>query len=161
VAQPAPDARVAALLERFALKALIESCLVLEEGVAAIRDIDLGIIPGFGGTQRLPRLVGEARALVLNLSGEPIGSEEAYAFGLVNRVVPDHELLDTALAWARKLGGQAPRPVGHIKRVSAAGELDAGIAAEKESFAATFGSADGREGIAAFLVKRAPRWTGT
>jgi enoyl-CoA hydratase/3-hydroxyacyl-CoA dehydrogenase len=124
-------------------------------------EINLGIIPGFGGTQRLPRLVGEARALELNLSGEPIGSEQAYAFGLANRVVPDHELLDTALAWARKLGGQAPLSVGHIKRVSAAGDLDAGIAAEKEGFAATFGSADGREGVAAFLARRAPRWTGT
>jgi enoyl-CoA hydratase/3-hydroxyacyl-CoA dehydrogenase len=120
-------------------------------------EINLGIIPGFGGTQRLPRLVGEARALELNLSGEPIGSDEAYALGLVNRVVPDHELLDTAPAWARTLGGQAPQSVGHINRISAAGELDAGIAAEMESF----GSADGREGIAAFLAKRAPRWTGT
>ena len=123
-------------------------------------EINLGIIPGFGGTQRLPRLVGEARARELSLTGEPIGSEEAYAIGLANRVVPDHELLDTALAWARKLGGQAPLPVGHIKRISAAGDLDAGIAAEKEGFAAAFGSADAREGIAAFLGRRTPRWTG-
>jgi enoyl-CoA hydratase / 3-hydroxyacyl-CoA dehydrogenase len=124
-------------------------------------EINLGIIPGFGGTQRLPRLVGEARARELNLTGDPIGSEEAYAIGLANRVVPDHELFDTALAWARKLGGQAPLPVGQIKRVSAAGDLDAGIAAEKEGFAAAFGSDDAREGFAAFLGRRAPRWAGT
>src|ERR1035441_8507114 len=60
-------------------------------------EVNLGIIPGFGGTQRLPRLVGEARALELNLTGDPVGADEAYEIGLVNRVVPDHELLDTAL----------------------------------------------------------------
>ena len=64
-------------------------------------EINLGIIPGFGGTQRLPRLVGTAKALEMNLTGQAISADEAYEFGLVNRVVPDHELLDTALAWAR------------------------------------------------------------
>src|SRR5205085_2393686 len=71
-------------------------------------EINLGIIPGFGGTQRLPRLVGEAKALELNLTGEAISAEEAYELGLANRVVPDHELLDTALAWAKTLAGRAP-----------------------------------------------------
>ena len=75
-------------------------------------EVKLGIIPGFGGTQRLPRLVGENKALEMNLVGDAIGAEEAYEFGLVNRVVLDHELLDTALAWARKLAGQAPLAVG-------------------------------------------------
>ena len=95
-------------------------------------EINLGIIPGFGGTQRLPRLVGEAKALEMNLIGDPISAEEAYELGLAHRVVPDHELLDTALAWARKLAGQAPLAVEQIKRVSAAGDLDAGIEAEKQ-----------------------------
>jgi enoyl-CoA hydratase/carnithine racemase len=98
--------------------------------------------------------VEEFDVLVAQATGNPPGP-----FRIAD--VPDHELLDTALAWARTLGGQALQSVGHIKRISAAGELDAGIAAEMESFAATFGSADGREGIAAFLAKRAPRWTGT
>src|SRR5947208_14080117 len=80
-------------------------------------EINLGIIPGFGGTQRLPRLVGEAKALEMNLIGDAISAEDAYEYGLVNRVVPDHELLDTALAWARKLAEQAPLAVGEIKRV--------------------------------------------
>ena len=71
--------------------------------------------------------------------------------------MPDHELLDTALAWARKLAGQAPLAVEQIKRVSAAGDLDAGIEAEKEGFAAVFGSEDAREGISAFLQKRSRR----
>jgi enoyl-CoA hydratase / 3-hydroxyacyl-CoA dehydrogenase len=123
-------------------------------------EINLGIIPGFGGTQRLPRLVGEAKALELNLTGDPIAAEEAYELGLANRVVPDHELLDAALAWARKLAGQAPLAVEQIKRVSAAGDLDAGIEAEKQSFAAVFGSEDAREGISAFLQKRSPRFQG-
>ncbi len=123
-------------------------------------EINLGIIPGFGGTQRLPRLVGPARALELNLVGDAIGAAEAYDMGLVNRVVPDHELLDTALAWARKLAGQAPLAVSEIKRVSAAADLDEGIAAEKDAFVTAFTSADAREGIAAFLGKRAPHWKG-
>jgi enoyl-CoA hydratase / 3-hydroxyacyl-CoA dehydrogenase len=123
-------------------------------------EINLGIIPGFGGTQRLPRLVGRARALELNLVGDAIGAAEAYDHGLVNRVVPDHELLDTTLAWARKLAGQAPLAVGQIKRVSGADDLDAGIAAEKDAFVTAFTSEDGREGVAAFLGKRPPHWKG-
>jgi enoyl-CoA hydratase/3-hydroxyacyl-CoA dehydrogenase len=123
-------------------------------------EINLGIIPGFGGTQRLPRLVGEAKALEMNLTGDPITAEEAYEVGLATRVVPDHELLDTALAWARKLAGQAPLAVQQIKTVSAAGDLDAGIEAEKQGFAAVFASEDAREGISAFLGKRTAKFTG-
>jgi enoyl-CoA hydratase/3-hydroxyacyl-CoA dehydrogenase len=123
-------------------------------------EINLGIIPGFGGTQRLPRLVGEGRARELNLTGDPIGAEEAYALGLANRVVPDEELFDTALAWARKLGGQAPLAVEQIKQVSAAGDIEIGIEREKHAFARVFGSEDAREGIAAFVQKRKPRFAG-
>jgi enoyl-CoA hydratase / 3-hydroxyacyl-CoA dehydrogenase len=123
-------------------------------------EINLGIIPGFGGTQRLPRLIGQAKALELNLTGEPISADEAYELGLATRVVPDHELFDTALAWARKLAQQPPLAVQQVKRVSAAGDVDAGIAAEKHGFATVFGSEDAREGIAAFLQKRTPRFEG-
>jgi enoyl-CoA hydratase/3-hydroxyacyl-CoA dehydrogenase len=123
-------------------------------------EINLGIIPGFGGTQRLPRLVGVNKALEMNLTGEPIGADEAYEFGLVNRVVPDHELLDTALAWARKLAGQAPLAIEQIKTVSGAGDLDAGIEAEKDAFVNVFASEDAREGIGAFLGKRQPQFKG-
>ncbi len=123
-------------------------------------EIKLGIIPGFGGTQRLPRLVGSNKALEMNLVGDPILAEEAFEMGLVNRVVEDHELLDTALAWARKLGAQAPIALEQIKRVSAAGDLDEGIEAEKRAFATVFASADAMEGIAAFLGKRAPDFQG-
>ncbi len=123
-------------------------------------EVKLGIIPGFGGTQRLPRLVGENKALEMNLVGDAIGAEEAYVFGLVNRVVLDHELVDTALAWARKLAGQAPLAVGAIKEVSAGADLDEGIEAEKAGFARVFASEDAREGIDAFLGKRQPTWRG-
>jgi enoyl-CoA hydratase / 3-hydroxyacyl-CoA dehydrogenase len=123
-------------------------------------EINLGIIPGFGGTQRLPRLVGPAKALEMNATGDAISADDAYEFGLVNRVVPDHELFDTALAWARKLAGQAPLAIGHLKRVSHKADLDEGIEAEKEGFVAAFSSEDGREGISAFLEKRSPRWKG-
>ena len=123
-------------------------------------EVNLGIIPGFGGTQRLPRLIGEARALEMNLVGDAISAADALEIGLVNRVVPDHELLDTALAWARKLAGQAPVAVEQIKHVSAAGGLDAGIAAEKQGFAVAFSSEDAREGIGAFLGKRRARFQG-
>ncbi len=123
-------------------------------------EVNLGLIPGFGGTQRLPRLVGESKALEMNLVGDPIGAGQAYEIGLANDVVPDHELLDAALGWARKLAGQAPLAVEQIKRVSANGDLDEGIEAEKAGFAATFGSEDAREGIGAFLGKRKAAWKG-
>jgi enoyl-CoA hydratase/3-hydroxyacyl-CoA dehydrogenase len=123
-------------------------------------EIKLGIIPGFGGTQRLPRLVGENKALEMNTVGDPIMAEEAFELGLVNRMVEDHELLDTALSWARRLAGQAPIALEQIKRVSGAGDLDEGIEAEKRGFATAFGSEDAKEGISAFLAKRAPRFQG-
>jgi enoyl-CoA hydratase/carnithine racemase len=123
-------------------------------------EINLGIIPGFGGTQRLSRLVGPAKALEMNTVGDPISAEEAYEYGLVNRLTVDHELFDTALAWARKFAGQAPVALEQIKRVSHAGDLDEGIEAEKAGFAAALSSEDAREGISAFLSKRKPEFKG-
>jgi enoyl-CoA hydratase/3-hydroxyacyl-CoA dehydrogenase len=123
-------------------------------------EINLGIIPGFGGTQRLPRIIGEAKALEMNLTGDPISGQEAYDLGLVTRLVPDHELFDTALNWARKLAAQPPLAIEQIKRVSAAGDLDAGIESEKQGFATVFASADAREGISAFMQKRTARFEG-
>jgi enoyl-CoA hydratase/3-hydroxyacyl-CoA dehydrogenase len=123
-------------------------------------EVNLGIIPGFGGTQRLPRLVGPSKALEMNATGEAISAEDAYEFGLVNRVVQDHELFDAALQWARKLSGQAPVALEQLKRVSHRADLDDGIEAEKQGFLAAFASDDAREGIGAFLEKRRPRWQG-
>jgi enoyl-CoA hydratase / 3-hydroxyacyl-CoA dehydrogenase len=123
-------------------------------------EIKLGIIPGFGGTQRLPRLVGYGKGLEMNIVGDPVMADEAYEFGLVNRVVDDHELLDVALAWARKLAAQAPLALEQIKRVAGAGDLDQGLEDEKRAFASVFASEDAREGIAAFLGKRSPHFSG-
>jgi enoyl-CoA hydratase/carnithine racemase len=123
-------------------------------------EISLGIIPGFGGTQRLPRLVGPAKALEMNTVGDPISAEEAYEYGLVNRLAADHELFDTALAWARKFAGQAPVALEQIKQVSHAGDLDEGIEAEKAAFGEVFVTEDAREGIGAFLQKRKPEFKG-
>jgi enoyl-CoA hydratase/3-hydroxyacyl-CoA dehydrogenase len=134
--------------------------LAARSAVFAQPEINLGIMPGFGGTQRLPRLVGSARALEMNLTGEAISAYEAYELGLVNRIVEDHELFDTTLSWARRLSSQAPLAVEQIKKVSALADLDAGIEAEKDGFQAVFGSADAAEGVGAFLGKRAARFQG-
>ena len=130
--------------------------IAAEAAVFGQPEIKLGIIPGFGGTQRLPRLVGPNKALEMNLVGDAVLSEEALELGLVNRVVPDHELFETALMWGRKLAGQAPVAVEQIKSVSHKGDLDEGIEAEKQGFATAFGSEDAKEGIGAFLGKRTP-----
>jgi enoyl-CoA hydratase/carnithine racemase len=123
-------------------------------------EINLGIIPGFGGTQRLPRLVGPAKALEMNATGEAISAEDGYEHGLVNRVVADHELFDTAVQWARKFARQAPLALELIKQVSHKGDLDEGIAAEKQGFVTAFTSEDAQEGIGAFLGKRTPKFKG-
>ncbi|MDQ2675253.1 MAG: enoyl-CoA hydratase-related protein [Actinomycetota bacterium] len=134
--------------------------IAAESAIFGQPEIKLGIIPGFGGTQRLPRLVGPHKALEMNLTGDAITAHDALEHGLVNRVVPDHELFDTAIAWARKLAGQAPLAVEEIKKVSHKGDLDDGIEAEKQGFADAFRTADAKEGISAFLGKRKANWTG-
>jgi enoyl-CoA hydratase/3-hydroxyacyl-CoA dehydrogenase len=134
--------------------------IAAEAAVFGQPEIKLGIVPGFGGTQRLPRLVGPSKALEMNLIGDAILASEALEFGLANRVVPDHELFETALMWARKLAAQAPVARGQIKQASHKGDLDEGIEAEKRAFAAAFASEDAKEGIAAFLAKRTPKWSG-
>ena len=134
--------------------------IAAESAVFGQPEIKLGIIPGFGGTQRLPRLVGDAKALEMNLIGDAILSPEAEVYGLANRVVPDHELFDTALSWARKLAGQAPLAVEQVKAAADDPDLDQGIEKEKAGFATAFRSEDGKEGISAFLGKRTPKWQG-
>jgi enoyl-CoA hydratase / 3-hydroxyacyl-CoA dehydrogenase len=123
-------------------------------------EINLGIIPGFGGTQRLPRLVGPSKALEMNLTGDAVLAPEARFHGLADDLVPDEELFETAVAWARKLAGQAPVAVEQIKNASYRGDLDEGIESEKQGFATAFLSEDAKEGISAFLQKRSPKWQG-
>jgi enoyl-CoA hydratase/3-hydroxyacyl-CoA dehydrogenase len=134
--------------------------IAAESAVFGQPEVKLGLIPGFGGTQRLPRLVGPAKALEMNLIGDAISAEEAFEHGLANRVVPDQELFDTAILWARKLAAQAPVAIEVMKEVSHKGDLDEGIEAEKGGFAKAFTSEDAKEGISAFLGKRTAKWQG-
>ncbi len=124
-------------------------------------EIKLGIIPGYGGTQRLPRLIGETHAMEWTLTGRMVDAAEAAALGLVNRVVPPAELLDTALDLAATIGALGGRAVAAaLAAVRVAGDvpLEAGLAREAELFGATCATADFREGISAFLEKRPPKF---
>ena len=96
----------------------------------------------------------------MNLTGDAVLGPEARALGLADDLVADEQLLDVALSWARKLAGQAPVAVEEVKAAFAERALDEGIDAEKQGFAKVFSSEDGKEGIAAFLGKRQPRWKG-
>jgi enoyl-CoA hydratase len=122
-------------------------------------EINLGIIPGFGGTQRLPRLVGRGRALELLLTGEMIDAREAHRLGLVNRVLPPGELLGAARATARQIAAKGMAAVRLCKEAVDNGlEMDLSRAAdyEAELFALCFATADQKEGMRAFLEKRRP-----
>jgi enoyl-CoA hydratase len=126
-------------------------------------EIDLGLIPGFGGTQRLVRLVGRGRALALLLGGHRIGAEEAERIGLVTRVVPAHALREEALALARTLAAKPPLAVRYIlDAVHDGADLPLAQATELEAglFGTAAGTADMREGTRAFLEKRKPVFEG-
>jgi enoyl-CoA hydratase len=126
-------------------------------------EIRLGLIPGGGATQRLPRLVGLGRATRLVLTGEPVGSAAALAMGLVDEVCPDAQLRERTMSIAHALAAHSPVALQLAKaalRSAAELPLQAGLAHERELFVSAFGSADAREGVAAFLEKRAPVFTG-
>ncbi|MEZ4225657.1 MAG: enoyl-CoA hydratase-related protein [Polyangiaceae bacterium] len=126
-------------------------------------EVNLGLMPGFGGTQRLARRVGLGRARELVYGADAIKAEEAARIGLVNAVVPQAELLDRVRAVAQKIAGKAPLAVAASKRVMArAADADLPLANELEAtaFSALFGSADMREGTRAFMDKRAAEFTG-
>ena len=126
-------------------------------------EVKLGLLAGYGGTQRLPRLVGKGRALELLLTGESIDAAEAHRIGLVNRVVKREALLDECRALAKKI--LAAGPVGVKLTMDAVNRgLDVGLAQGLEIEADLFGkvasTADMKEGTTAFLEKRAPKFTG-
>jgi enoyl-CoA hydratase len=126
-------------------------------------EIKLGIIPGWGGTQRLPRLIGRSAAIELLLTGDPIDAARALGLGLVSRVVEPDELLSAAIGVARKFAAQAPLALAATKRAIADGldlPLREGLEAERREFVRLFATEDAREGITAFLEKRPPAWTG-
>jgi enoyl-CoA hydratase len=126
-------------------------------------EVNLGIIPGSGGTQRLPRIIGIGKAKELLFTGDTVSGDEACRIGLVNKVVPREALLDEAKAWAKKLAAKPKVALSVLKRAVDNGinmDLAAGITFESECFVATYLSEDGREGLQAFIEKRKPVFKG-
>ena len=127
-------------------------------------EISLGLVPGFGGTQRLARRVGVARARELVYTGAMLGAEQAKAIGLVNEVVPAAELLSRVKELGRAIASKAPLAVAAAKRLILRGEgvdLTAACEFETEAFGALFASDDAREGTAAFVAKRPATFRGS
>jgi enoyl-CoA hydratase len=126
-------------------------------------EVNLGIIPGGGGTQRLPRLVGEGRAALLIMSGVLIGADEALDIGLVDSVFPAAELRDKALEIARTIASKSPVALQAAKESILAARrmpLDEGLKFERAWFGLLFSTEDKNEGVGAFLEKREPEFTG-
>ena len=126
-------------------------------------EIKLGVTPGMGGSQRLPRAVGKAKAMEMCLTGRMMGAEEAERAGLVARIVPAAELIDDAVKTATTIAEMAPLAVKANKEmVNAAYEtgLAMGVQFERRLFHGLFGTADQKEGMAAFAEKRPGKWTG-
>ncbi len=160
---------VIAAVNGFALGGGCELALACHMRIAAegarfgLPEVKLGLIPGYGGTQRLTRLVGKGLALELILSGEMISAARAEEIGLVNRVVPAGDLLDEARALARTIAARGPVAVRYALEAVNAG-LDMGLDDGERLEAALFGSLaateDTREGLSAFLEKREPHFKG-
>jgi enoyl-CoA hydratase len=125
--------------------------------------VKLGVIPGYGGTQRLPRLVGRGRALQLILSGAMISAQEAYRIGLVNEIVPRSELMTRAEAILAQIAANAPIAVKFsLEAVNKGLETSQaeGLFIESSLFAICAASEDKKEGTAAFVERRAPQFKG-
>ncbi|MCQ6281679.1 enoyl-CoA hydratase/isomerase family protein [Bacillus sp. EB600] len=153
----------------FALGAGCELALACDIRFAAMNakfglpEVGLGIIPGYGGTQRLARLIGSGKAKELILSGEQISAEEAYRIGLVERIVPAGEALNSSIVFARKIARNAPLALERAKRAIDTGlnmSLQEGIQFEADLFGQLCETKDKNEGAAAFLEKRSPKFEG-
>ena len=133
-----------------------------EDAQLGLPEIGLGIIPGAGGTQRLPRLIGLARARELVLTGRRVDASEALAIGLVDRVVSAATVYGSALAEARRYAAGPGLAYAAAKRALAAagGDLETGLRAERDAFVPLFATRDRAEGMRAFLEKREPRFEG-
>ena len=160
---------VIAAIEGFALGGGCEIALACDFRFAAtdaelgLPEIRLGIIQGAGGTQRLPRLIGLARARELVFSGRRVGAKEALDIGLVDRVMAPSEVHPTALEEARRFAEGPTKAYAAAKRALQAsfdGELARGLAVEREAFVPLFSTLDKQEGMRAFLEKREPRFEG-
>ncbi|MCC7023625.1 MAG: enoyl-CoA hydratase/isomerase family protein, partial [Thermomicrobiales bacterium] len=131
--------------------------LAAETARFAQPEVGLGIPPGWGGTQRLPRLIGPGFAAEMIFTGRQVAADEALRIGLVNAVHPLAELMPAAQEMAARIARQSPWAIRAAKRLisqSLAGNPGAGLAAEAAAFASAFGTGDPREGMTAFLEKR-------
>jgi len=134
-----------------------------ENAIFGQPEVKLGVIAGFGGTQRLPRLVGQGRAMEILLSGGNVPAEEAYRIGLANRVVPADELMNAASELAKTICEQGPVAVKNSKEAVLRGmsmPLPDGLKTEADLFGLTFASEDAKEGTLAFLEKRRAEFKG-
>jgi enoyl-CoA hydratase len=137
--------------------------IMAEDATLGVPEILIGVLPGAGGTQRLPRLLPPAIAKQMIFFGEPIDAAAAARYGLVNAVVPNEAVERTARAWAKKLASLPPLALGAAKRlVHAAGNSDlrSGLDAERSAVGFLYGTEDGREGLRAFLAKRPAKFQG-
>lgn len=137
--------------------------LASETAVLGQPEVTLGVPPGWGGTQRLPRVIGPGLARELIYTGRRVGAQEALRIGLVNAVYPPGELLERARALAADIARNAPVAVRLSKEAIRRGldvDLEAGLALEAQAFALAFSTADQREGMSAFLEKRSPEFRG-
>lgn len=126
-------------------------------------EIKLGIIPGYGGTQRLTRLIGRGRAKMLILTGDMINASTAETYGLVDMIVPPEKLMEEAMQLASKIVNLSPLAIKKAKHAINAGietDLDTGSVIENQMFAECFGTEDAKEGISAFIEKRPPKFIG-
>ena len=160
---------VLAMVNGFALGGGLELAMCCHLRIAAdsarlgLPEVTLGLLPGFGGSQRLLRLAGRAAALELCLSGAPVDAGRALALGIVNRVVPAAELEAETMQLAAKLAGNAPLAMrGILDAIHVGGEcsLDDGLEYESAQFGLVFATEDAREGMAAFLERRKPGFQG-
>jgi enoyl-CoA hydratase len=137
--------------------------LVTENAKLGLPELQLGIIPGFAGTQRLPRFVGTAKACEMLLTSEPISGTEAVSLGLANRAYPEETLMDEAYKLAEKIAKKSPVSVKATIELLNYGKTEQfhlGVKKEAELFGQVFSSEDAKEGIAAFLEKRQPVFNG-
>lgn len=136
--------------------------LASETAKLGLPEVSLGVIPGYGGTQRLCSLVGRGKATEMIVSTTPVSASEALQWGLVNRVTTQDELLPAARELAKQIAKQSPRAISLALRAVQSGYAfqQTGLEAEIKAFGEAFGTADFKEGTAAFLEKRKPQFTG-
>ncbi len=162
------DIPVIAAINGFALGGGLELAMGCDIRIASTKakfgqpEVNLGLIPGYAGTQRLPRLVGKGDALLLLLTGDMIGADDALRMGLVQKIVEPEQLMEDVMKIAKTIASKGPQAVRKVKKVVNEGlqtDFESGSNLESEQFGSLFGKgSEGEEGMKAFLEKRKPKW---